>query len=434
MNKMTGNFAVSSDVTALCRNAVRKNMIRLIPILAMAQFISYLDRTNVGFAALTMNADLGLTAVQFGLAAGIFYVGYCIFEIPSNLALYRFGARRWLARIMISWGIVAAATMFAVGPNSYIALRVMVGVAEAGFLPGVIFYLSVWFPVQYRTRALAWFLTAIPISQVLGGPVSATILQMNGLLGFTGWQWLFFIEGIPSIACGLLTLFVLVDTPADAKWLTQPERDALATMLGAERREREEHSFMSAMKDSRVWLLTANLFCWMIGLTGIGMWLPLILKGHGFKSDLQIGFLSALPYLIASITTLVWARQIDKSRKYIWHLTLAQLVTAGGFVISVLYSSLVPSMVGITVAVIGLCGIRPSFYVMPSRFLSGLAAAGGIAFINGVGQLGGMVGPIMVGWLKDATGSYTAGMLAMAVALVMSAVLSLSLRLVVQRE
>ena len=424
----------SSETEALAQSAIRKNTMRLVPILAVAYFFSYIDRTNVGFAALTMNRDLHLTATQFGWAAGVFYIGYCIFEVPSNLALYRFGARRWLARIMISWGLAVAATALAVGPNSYSALRMIVGAAEAGFFPGVVFYLSVWFPVQQRTRVLAWFLVAVPISSVVGGPVSALILQMNGILGLTGWQWIFILEGLPSCLCGLFTLFLLADKPQDAKWLTQPERDALVEMLGQERREREKRSLLTALKDIRVLMLTAILFFYIIGILGIGVWLPLILKSHGHLSNLQIGFLSAIPYIVGSIAMIPWARQVDRSRKYIKHLALAQLVAAAGFVFSVLYSSLIPALIGVTVAVVGLSAIRPSFYVMPSRFLTGAAAAGGIGFINGVGNLGGMVGPIMVGWLKDATGSYAAGMLGMAGTLVIAMLLTLSLKLIVKDE
>jgi MFS family permease len=424
----------AAETDALCQSAIRKNTWRLVPILALAQFFSYLDRTNVGFAALTMNRDLHLSATQFGFAAGIFYVGYCIFELPSNLALYRFGARRWLARIMISWGFAAAATIFAAGPTSYSLLRVLIGAAEAGFFPGVIFYLSMWFPVRSRARVLAWFLVAIPISSILGGPVSALILQMNGFLGLSGWRWLFVIEGLPSCICGLITLFMLADTPAGAKWLTPPEREALMATLEQEPREREKRALLPALKDIRVFLLTANLFFWMIGLIGIGMWLPLILKAQGRMSDLRVGFLSAIPYLVGSVAMMAWARQVDRTRQYIRYLAVAQFVTAAGFVFAVFYSSLTPALIGITVAMVGLCSIRPCFYAIPSRFLSGIAAAGGIAFINGVGQLGGMVGPTMVGWLKDATGSYTAGMLALATTLVASALLTLSLKLVVKTE
>jgi MFS family permease len=424
----------SSEFETLAQIAIRKNTLRLVPILAVAYFFSYIDRTNVGFAALTMNRDLHLTATQFGWAAGIFYIGYCVFEVPSNLALYRFGARRWLARIMISWGMAAAATALAVGPNSYSALRLLVGAAEAGFFPGVIFYLSVWFPVQHRTHVLAWFLVAVPVSSVVGGPLSASILQMNGVLGLTGWQWIFITEGLPACLCGLLTLFLLADGPQDAKWLTQPERDALLEMLGKERREREKRSFLPALKDIRVLMLTAILFFYIIGILGIGVWLPLILKGHGHLSNLQVGFLSAIPYIVASVAMIPWARQVDRSGRYIKNLALAQLVAAVGFVFSVIFSSLVPALIGITVAVIGLSAIRPSFYVMPSRFLTGAAAAGGIGFINGVGNLGGMVGPIMVGWLKDATGSYAAGMLGMAGTLLIAMLLTLMLKLVVKNE
>jgi MFS family permease len=424
----------ASDIEALGQSAIRKNTRRLVPILALAYFFSYIDRTNVGFAALTMNHDLRLTATQFGWAAGVFYIGYCIFEVPSNLALYRFGARRWLARIMLSWGLAAAATALATGPKTYSLLRLVVGAAEAGFFPGVVYYLSIWFPVQSRTRVLAWFLVAVPLSQVVGGPISALILQMNGFLGFTGWQWIFIIEGMPACLCGLFTLFLLADEPKDAKWLTQPERDALMAMLGQERREQERRSFLPALKDVRVLMLTAILFFYIIGILGIGVWLPLILKSHGRLSNLQIGFLSSVPYIVGSIAMIPWARQVDRSRKYIKNLALAQLLAASGFVFSVWFSSLIPALIGITVAVIGLSSIRPSFYVMPSRFLTGAAAAGGIAFINGVGNLGGMVGPIMVGWLKDATGSYAAGMIGMAGTLVIAAILTLSLKLIVKQE
>jgi MFS family permease len=424
----------SIDRAALAQSAIRKNTWRLVPILAVAYFFSYIDRTNVGFAALTMNRDLHLTATQFGWAAGIFYVGYCIFEVPSNLALYRFGARRWLARIMISWGLAAAATALAVGPHSYSALRLLVGVAEAGFFPGVVYYLSVWFPVQYRTGVLAWFLVAVPISSVVGGPLSAVILQMNGFLGLTGWQWIFILEGVPSCLCGLFTLFLLADGPQEAKWLTPGERDALQEMLSTERREREKRSFWPMLKDVRVLMLTAILFFYIIGILGIGVWLPLILKSHGHLSNLQIGFLSAIPYIVGSLAMIPWARRVDRSRKYIKNLALAQLVAASGFAFSVLFSSLIPALIGITVAVIGLSSIRPFFYVMPSRFLTGAAAAGGIGFINGFGNLGGMVGPIMVGWLKDATGSYAAGMLGMTGTLVIAILLTLSLKLVVKDE
>jgi len=386
------------------------------------------------WAALTMNRDLHLTATQFGWAAGIFYVGYCIFEVPSNLALYRFGARRWLTRIMLSWGLVAAATALAVGPRSYSLLRLIVGAAEAGFFPGVVYYLSMWFPVQHRTRILAWFLVAVPISAVVGSPISALILQMNGFLGLTGWQWIFIIEGLPSCLCGLLTLVLLADEPKDASWLTAEERDAILAILDQERREREKRNFLPALKDIRVLMLTAILFFYTIGILGIGVWLPLILKSHGGLTNLQIGFLSSVPYIVGSIAMIPWARQVDRSRKYIKNLALAQLTAASGFVFSVLYSSLVPALIGVTVAVIGLSSIRPSFFVMPSRFLTGAAAAGGIAFINSVGNLGGMVGPIMVGWLKDVTGSYAAGMIGMAGTLVFAALLTVSLKLVVKQE
>lgn len=417
-----------SDVES---SACRKAAIRLIPLLAIAYFVNYLDRTNIGFAALTMNQDLGLSASQFGFAAGVFYIGYCLFEVPSNLALYRFGARRWMARIMITWGLCAAATALAQGPISYAVIRLLAGIAEAGFFPGVIFFLSLWFPAHYRTRMMAWFLFAIPMSSVLGGPLSAAMLAMDGWLNVAGWQWLLVLQGLPACVLGVLCLKVLSDRPAEAQWLTPQERIVLQAALDAEHQQRSSLNFSQALKDVRVWLLAAILFSYIIGILGIGVWLPQILKSHDL-STMQIGFVSSVPYLVASVAMLLWAKVLARKRRYIKHLAITCGVGAVGFLFSVIYSDLLPALIGLTVALIGLSSVRTCFYSIPATFLSKEAAAGGIAFINAVGSLGGLVGPYGVGWLKDVTHSFTAGLLGMAGMLCLAAVLTCILRVIVK--
>ncbi len=429
MTSLTAPTAQDTDPAHI--RACKKAALRLVPLLALAYFFNYLDRTNVGFASLTMNEDLGLTASQFGFAAGIFYVGYCLFEVPSNLALYRFGARRWLARIMITWGLFAAATSLAQGPTSYAVIRLLAGIAEAGFFPGVIFFLSLWFPAHYRTKVMAWFLFAIPLSSVLGGPLSAAMLQMDGIWGFAGWQWLLVLQGLPACLLGLLCLRMLADRPADAGWLTPEEKVALQTVLDAEQASKSAHSFRQSLTDPRVWLLAAILFSYIIGILGIGVWLPQILKSHHLTTT-QIGWISAAPYVIASGAMLVWAKVLARKRRYILHLALTCATGAAGFIFSVVYSDLLPALFGLTIALIGLCSVRTCFYSIPSTFLSKQAAAGGIAFINATGSLGGLVGPYAVGWLKDATGSFNAGLIGMASMLCLATALTVVLGFMVK--
>ncbi len=413
--------------------ACRKAAWRFIPLLALAYFINYLDRTNVGFAALTMNRDLGLTASQFGFAAGIFYVGYCLFEVPSNLALYRFGARRWLARIMITWGVFAAATSFARGPASYAALRMLAGIGEAGFFPGVIFYLTLWFPPQYRTRMMAWFLSAVPLSSVFSGPLSIAMLKLDGVLNLHGWQWLFVLQGLPACVLGLLCLYVLTDSPEKARWLSPEERHALCAAIARGSDRNAERHFGNALKDWRVWMLTAILFSYIIGILGIGVWLPTILKAHHL-TDYQIGLYSALPYVVGSVAMLIWGRVLARSQRYVKHLAWTCGCAAVGFFCSVASSSLVPALLGMTVAVIGLSSVRTCFYSVPSTFLGREAAAGGLAVINAVGSLGGLVGPYMVGWLRDVTGSFNAGLIGMGSMLALATVLTILLSALTQEK
>lgn len=281
--------------TELQSRAMRKAAWRLIPLLALAYFFNYLDRTSVGYAALQMTGSLGLTAAQFGLGAGIMFVGYCLCEVPSNLAMYRFGARLWMARIMITWGVAAAATAFVVGPYSFYVVRFLLGVAEAGFFPGVIFFLTLWFPARYRTRVLAWFTVATPISFLVGGPLSIWLLQMHGVWGLEGWQWMFIIEGLPACVLGFVTLRLLANRPDEAKWLSTEEREALKEMVASEGTKSEKnHGFRDALKDPRVWILSLITFSFTLGTYGIGIWLPQMLKSQGVEFGM-IGWIAAIP-------------------------------------------------------------------------------------------------------------------------------------------
>ncbi len=416
----------------LVASAIAKNTWRLVPLLGLAYLFNYLDRTSVGFAALQMNKAIGLSATQFGWGAGILFLSYCLLEVPSNLMMYRFGARRWLARIMITWGLAAAATAFAVGPYSFYAIRFLLGVFEAGFFPGVIWYISIWFPSRYRTSVLALFMAATPLSSLVGGPISASVLAMDGLWGLAGWQWMFLIEGIPACLLGVLCLVFLADTPDKAKWLTAAEREALLNELAGEKYEKPRKDLWAAMQDVRVLMLTGITFAFTIGSYGIGIWLPLILKGHGL-TNMQIGWLSAVPYLFATMGMLFWAHLVDRKGHKIYNLIAALLCGALGLVLSVAFSSLIPALACLTLALVGTISARTVFYTIPQSFLTGAAAAGGIAFINSVGAFGGFVGPYMVGFLKDTTGSFDAGMIGMAAILVVAIGLAAALGSVTRR-
>jgi MFS family permease len=429
------NLGVSkwSSSEAALQSAVRKAALRFVPLLTIAYLFNYLDRTSLGFAALTMNKQLGLSASQFGLAAGIFFLGYSSFEIPSNLLLYRFGARRWLARIMISWGIVSTAMVFVVGPNSFYALRLLLGIAEAGFFPGVTFFLAAWFPVQFRTRMLAWFLIGIPVSSLVGGPICGALLQMEGIWGLAGWQWLFIGVSLPCIPLGLLTLRWLADRPETATWLTPDERDALNHTLSSEVRERSPVSWLAALKDSRVLILAVIQFGFTLASYGIGIFLPLILKEYHL-SNWAIGWISAIPYMFASAGMILWARYVDQKGRRIANLAIACLLGGAGLVAPILSGSLAIGLIGFSAALVGVTAARAIFWTIPTRFLTGVAAAGGLAFINSIGTVGGFVGPFMMGWLKEFSGSYVVGLAAVAAILLATTIASMSLKLMISKE
>ncbi|MCP3460460.1 MFS transporter [Bradyrhizobium sp. CCGUVB23] len=421
------NHEASSNLVA---SAVAKNTRRLVPLLGLAYLFNNLDRTSVGIAALQMNEAIGLSASQFGWGAGILFFGYCVLEVPSNMMMYRFGARRWLARIMMTWGLAAAATAFAVGPYSFYVIRFLLGVFEAGFFPGVIWYISIWFPARTRTGVLAWFMAATPLSALIGNPVSALLLEMDGVWRLAGWQWMFLIEGLPACLLGVLCLVLLADTPDRASWLTPTERDALLNELATEKDKKVKKDLWAAMKDVRVLMLTGITFAFTIGSYGIGVWLPLMLKSHNLNNT-QVGWLSAVPYLFVTIGMLFWARLVDRKGYRIYNLIAALMLGATGLVVSVMLTSLVSALTCMTLALIGTISARTILYTMPQSFLTGAAAAGGIAFINSIGAFGAFVGPYMVGVLRDATGSFDIGMIAMAFILVVATGIAGSLRPVV---
>ena len=425
--------STSTTLETVQQSALRKNAWRMLPVLTLAFVFNYIDRTSVGFAALTMNRDLGLTATEFGWGAGVLFIGYCVFEVPSNLALHRFGARRWLARIMISWGVAAGATAFVVGPYSFYAARLLLGVAEAGFFPGAAYLLAAWFPAQYRTRALAILAAAVPLSSVIGGPFSVLLLEMNGIGGLKGWQWLFLIQGLPACLLGFLVLVLLRDDPKDARWLTPQEREALVAMLQEERRDRAPSSLAAVLTDARVLVLAAIQFGFVVCSYGVGIWMPTILKGQGL-SNLEVGFAAAIPYLFATIAMLAWARHVDRGGGKITNLAATCFLTSGGLVASVLAGSFVSGFAGLTLALTGATAARALFWTIPARFLTGLPAAGGLAFINSIGAVGGFVGPFAMGWLKDFTGSFNTGLLVISGLGFLSGVLTLMLRPLVREE
>jgi len=406
---------------------------RLLPVLTLAYVFNYLDRNNIGFAALTMNRELALTATQFGNGAGILFLGYCFLEVPSNMILYRVGARVWLARIMISWGLISAATIFVRGAWSFYLLRFLLGAAEAGFFPGVAFYLGQWFPAQYRTRAIAWFMVAIPVSSVVGGALSGALLQMHGIFGLSGWKWLFVLEGLPVAILGVVTLFVLTEKPEEATWLTEAERALVVERVRGEARHNEVRRLLPAMKDPRVLLLGAVQFGFLVGSYGVGIWLPQIIK-LGELSDLQVGFITSGVYALASLTMILWASHVDRGGNKVHNLALSCVLGGAGLVGAIMTDNFWLSLGFLTVSLAGINAARGIFFTIPMRFLTGMALAGGLAFINSIGTTGGFVGPVVMGALVDRTGSFAAGLGVLAGFLFLAAALAWSLQLFVKRD
>jgi ACS family tartrate transporter-like MFS transporter len=425
---------VSRDGSVLAREGVavnRRVTRRLIPFLFVLYVVAFLDRVNVGFAALQMKADLGFGDAVYGLGAGIFFLGYFVFEIPSNLILERVGPRFWIARIMISWGLVSAGMAFVQSVSAFYALRFLLGVAEAGFFPGIVLYLGYWFPAAERARATALFMTATAMSGVIGGPLSGALLELDGALGFRGWQWLFVVEGLPAVVLGFVVLRFLTDRPEDAEWLPEDERRALVARLAAERAAvvgRHGEGLRRALAHPRVWALALLYFAIIVGLYGVSLWLPQIVRDLGPRSAFEIGLVTAIPYLAASLAMVAVGVHSDRRGERRWHVAGSALVGAAGFAATAaLQVPPAASIALLSVAAAGVWGCFGPFWALPGSFLAGSAAAGGIALINSIGNLGGFVGPTALGLLRESTGDFRAGLGLLALSLAAVALLALRL-------
>jgi len=390
---------------------------RLIPFLVLAYFFSYLDRVNVSLAALTMNPQLKISPTMFGWGAGIFFIGYFIFEVPSNLALEKFGASRWIARIMVTWGIISAAMSLVSGEWSFYILRFLLGIAEAGFFPGIILYLTYWYPAKYRARFLAAFAIAVPVSTVIGAPVSGLLLGLDGAMDLKGWQWLFIIEGVPSILLGIVTWFYLTDRPERADWLSTEQKAWLASKLDAEiaaKQAVKDLTLGEALSSPKVIMLSLIYFGFVGALYGMQFWLPQIVKAFGL-TNAQTGFVTAIPYLFGTIAMILWAHHSDGQRERVFHVGAPLLLTALALGVSSFINDPIMTMVLLTVAAIGVFCTFGVFWTLPTAWLSGTAAAGAIALINSIGNLAGFGGPYLIGWVKETTGNTSTGLLVLAV-------------------
>ncbi len=400
--------------------------LRLIPFLFLCYILAYLDRVNVGFAKLQMLKALSLSDAAFATGAGIFFIGYFFFEVPSNVLLKKFGARMWIARIMISWGVISACMIFVKGEWSFYAMRFLLGIAEAGFFPGVIFYLTLWYPSRLRATRTAWFVAAIAVSGVIGNPISGSIMDLfSGKMGLAGWQWLFLAEGIPSIIVGIWVIYYLNSSIQESKWLTDEEKALLAENLIAEDQHKTEHKLIDAFKSGKVWALCAIYFTLMIGLYGIAFWLPTIVKAFGIKGYFGVGVVTAIPYGIAVIGMILLSNHSDKTGERRLHYVFNVIAGAMGLVLSgVFASNPYLAIIFLSIGTLGVIGSMPLFWPLPSAFLAGTAAAAGIGIVNSVGNLGGYVGPNIPIWVKLVSSDRSAALYTIAGILVIGALLT----------
>jgi ACS family tartrate transporter-like MFS transporter len=428
---MAGGAATAPEAVEAA--VFRKSAWRLMPLLTLGFVLNYLDRNNISYAALQMNQAVGLSPLQFGFGAGILYLAYGAFEIPSNIILYRVGARQWLGRIVVAWGVVAACCALIAGPRSFYLMRVLLGLMEAGFFPGAVYLIGQWFPADRHALMLAVLLLGIPIGSVIGGPLSAALLQLDGLAGLSGWRWMFIIEGLPAVLLGLVMLRVIGNRPAEAVWLSPEDRLIAEDRIASDSRHREVSRLWASLKDRRVLMLALIHFGFTTGSLGVGIWLPQMIQAT-FTSDLTIGWVSAGPYVLASICMLVWARLVDRRGGKVANLVVACAMAAVGLMLSITCVTFWLSFLWLTVALIGITSARAILWTIPGGFLSGIAAAGGMAFINAVGVAGGFVGPALMGWLKDRTGTFSAGMACLAGFLLLSTALSCVMGSLVPRD
>jgi MFS transporter, ACS family, tartrate transporter len=430
MEEIPTGAVLSHEITDLERQTITRVARRLLPLLMACYFVAYLDRVNVGFASLTMNKALGFTSAVYGFGGGIFFLGYFIFEVPSNILLSKVGARVWIARILITWGIICACTAFVVGPVSFYSVRFLLGIAEAGFFPGIILYLTWWFPSYYRSRIVGVFMAAIPISNILGSLVSGFLLDLDGWFGIAGWQWLFIMEAAPAVILGVVFWLYMTDWPSQASWLMPAQRDWLIARLNAERSQREairHYSLKQALLDKRVLLLSLVYFGGTFAGYGIVLFQPQIVHrlAAGFG---MTGIINAIPYVFAAGAMVLWGRHSDHTGERPRHVAIAYAVGAAGLIATALMTDPVLTMVTLVIAAMGQSSTGPTFWSLPTAMLSGTAAAGGIALINALGNLGGFFGPYLFGLIKDASGgSFTFGLMALALGPIVSASIVLAL-------
>jgi MFS transporter, ACS family, tartrate transporter len=398
---------------AIEKTAMRKVYMRLLPFAILSYFLAYIDRINVSFAGLTMRGDLDMSATAFGFAVGTFYWGYFLFEVPSNIAMEKVGARVWIARILITWGIFAGLTAMVTGSTSFAIVRFLLGVAEAGFFPGIVLYFTYWFPSYHHARIVSGFLIGLPIAVAAGAPISTGLLGLDGLFGLRGWQIMYIAEAIPTVLVGILTFFVLTDRPEQARFLTAEERTWLATKLRAERKAKEAvktFSIWQGMFDTKVLLLSLNYLGIVTASLGMLIFIPQIIQSLGTFSNMTVGWLTMIPYICGGIGLVVWGRISDRMNERRWNLLAACVVSTLGLVIAGMTMGTWWALVGMSIAAVGFYGSKGPFWAMPPMFLTGTAAAASIAWINSIGNLGGFFGPWYVGVMKDATGSFAGGL------------------------
>lgn len=411
------------------KRTLRKITWRIVPFIMILYLIAYIDRVNIGFAAITMKEDLGFTASILGFGAGIFFLGYFLFEVPSNIILHKVGARIWIARVMVTWGIIAGGMAFVESSTSFYVMRFLLGVAEAGFFPGIILYLSYWFPARNRAGVIALFMAAAPIATAIGSPISAALLEMHGIMGLAGWQWMFLIEAIPAVILGVVVFFYMTDRPEKAAWLKPDEREWLVKTMQAEDANKggqQHHSILRGLANPRVLALALIYFGTSAGLYTLGIWAPQIIKELGVSS-MTVGLLNAIPPIISVVAMILWSRHSDKTNERTWHVALACLTAAVGLAIAASTGSMFGLIAALTIVNVGISCSKPPLWSMPTMFLSGAAAATGIATINSIRNLGGFAGPAMIGWVKDQTGSFAGGLYFVAGLLILSTVLTLVL-------
>jgi MFS transporter, ACS family, tartrate transporter len=408
------------------QTTMRKVYWRLLPFAILTYFLCYLDRINVGFAALTMNKDLGLDAATYGMAAGAFFWGYFLFEVPSNVILEKVGARLWIARIMVTWGLMSGATAFCTGPYSFMTVRFLLGLAEAGLFPGLVLFFTYWFPDRHRARIISGFMLALPVAVAAGAPLSTALLELNGLGGLAGWRWMYIAEAAPTVLLGIVVLFYVTDRPAEARWLRAEECAWLSATIANERHSietRRKVSLWQSFWDPKVLLLSLNYLGIVTASLGMLLFLPQIVKQLGL-TNMQVGWVSMIPYICGAIGMVIWGWISDRMGERRWNVCAGCVLATAGLIMAGMFVGTPWAVVGMSIAAIGFYGSKGPFWSMPSMILTGTAAASGIAWINSIGNLGGFFGPTIVGWVRDFTGSFAGGLYALAAFALMSAVVS----------